>query len=255
MLGIGKKQKSVWQWGLCGKHPVARDYLRMRVNGPMMEAFENWVEKGYRNLSGDKSGFRNMHSWRFWAKGAGKSGIVCGLIRDSSDSIGRPFPLMILGCGALDDWTQDWHLLPNTLDQVWNQMEQCVSRQIESVAGIERMILQIKSPDQYPVETGNTLSPEAMPEPNAVLKHLNTLASAQALWIPLTENKRQTPFQWACAWLAGLKNSGQPSPQAMFIGGTMAAPNLVILSRSLRTDDFQQLWETPAALSAQIGER
>ena len=62
-------------------------------------------------------------SWRFWAKGANKKALVCGVARDSSDSVGRPYPLLVVGTGPLADWEDEWELLPAACENTWNQMD------------------------------------------------------------------------------------------------------------------------------------
>ncbi|MCJ7581703.1 MAG: type VI secretion system-associated protein TagF, partial [Candidatus Aminicenantes bacterium] len=107
MLGIGKS-KNIWNWAVCGKHPVARDYFRISLSTSLLGAFESWFEKGYQVLSKQRKAARTVYSWRFWARGIKKGNLICGVGKDSGDSIDRRYPLLIMGDGFLDGWEEDW---------------------------------------------------------------------------------------------------------------------------------------------------
>jgi type VI secretion system protein VasJ len=51
----------------------------------------------------------------------------CGLGRDSSDSIGCPYPLLIMGEGRLKGWEKRWSQLPVQLNRTWKRMESIVT--------------------------------------------------------------------------------------------------------------------------------
>lgn len=87
-------------WAACGKHPAARDFFRVGQEFPMLKIFSRWVDDGYTVLARKNNNFL-PNSWRFWAKGAVRDFLMCGLIKDSSDRIGRNYPLLIIGTGLL----------------------------------------------------------------------------------------------------------------------------------------------------------
>jgi type VI secretion system protein VasJ len=94
-----------------GKHPTVMDYFQLGSSAPLVNAFAVWAENGYQKLVAKNRKRTAFCSWRFWAKGMRKGYIACGLGRDSSDSAGRPYPLMIMGIGTLAGWEENWDLL------------------------------------------------------------------------------------------------------------------------------------------------
>lgn len=90
-----------WQWVICGKHPGLKDYFQLGPNLPMVAALADWIEKGYRGVAGARTLASNLLSWRFWAAGPDRNTLLCGILRDSSDSVGRPYPLLVAGSGPL----------------------------------------------------------------------------------------------------------------------------------------------------------
>ena len=90
-----------WCWAAVGKHPVAADYIRLGNSTSLLDAVADWVAKGYDELLRMDGRSQDSHSWRFWLRGVKKDTLICGLCRDSSDRIGRPYPLMIMGEGRL----------------------------------------------------------------------------------------------------------------------------------------------------------
>ena len=108
-----------WKWGAYGKHPVVKDYIRVGEESPLLNIFSRWIEAGYAAVS--QTG--TSHSWRFFAKGLQGSEVVCGLVRDSRDGVGRAFPLLILGSGALEIWEARWPGIPDACEACWQRME------------------------------------------------------------------------------------------------------------------------------------
>ncbi len=133
MLG-SVKQKQGWAWGAAGKHPVARDYIAIGAQTPLLKAFADWMESGYSALQERP---QQACSWRFWARGMKKQELVCGLLRDSNDSVGRPYPFLIFGTGPLDGWEETWELLPYVFEGIWSRMEYVGSKKSFDVSALE----------------------------------------------------------------------------------------------------------------------
>ena len=126
------KSKRRWEWMACGKHPVAGDYFRTGANTSVFDAFSNWVETGFHQCNG-KIG-QQVYSWRFWAKGYEKEALICGVVRDSSDRLGRPYPLLVMGSGPVKGLKQRWSLLPTFCDDAWRQMENISTKRFEDIS-------------------------------------------------------------------------------------------------------------------------
>ena len=117
------RSKQTWNWAACGKHPVGRDYFSVGLNDPILKAFSDWIDSGYQRLNPEHGSASVFYSWRFWAKGLKKGSLVCGVGRDSSDNIGRPYPFLIMGTGPLKGWEENWDVLPDVFGETWRQME------------------------------------------------------------------------------------------------------------------------------------
>ena len=113
----------MWHWVMCGKHPAFKDYFHLGQKLPMVTALSEWIEKGYRGVAGSKVSPANLLSWRFWAGGMDRDTLLCGVLKESTDSVGRPYPLLVAGSGPLNGWKTRWDLVPRACEQSWSQME------------------------------------------------------------------------------------------------------------------------------------
>ncbi|MBC2714124.1 MAG: DUF2094 domain-containing protein [Desulfobacteraceae bacterium] len=254
MLGLGKPKKT-WYWEACGKHPVARDYFKISYNTPVFTAFESWMGKGYAALTKRRKLDPKVYSWRFWAKGLKKGDLVGGVVRDSSDSIGRPYPLLIIGKGKLEGWEEAWECLPFYFERTWEQLEYISSRRLNGFNDFEKDIKSIKRPDN---ERGRLYSPEerinqsqpAFIDENQAKKTADSLLREMMALIPLSAHddaQEQAGYQTgylaqAGTWSSLLKTYGSGIPNAIFIGGAREKYYLAVFSRPINAEDFIRLW-------------
>jgi len=140
-------QGSGWSFAAVGKHPAARDYFRLGNRSALSDGFADWVAGGYASFSaaGGKES-PSPRSFRFWARGAGPGALACGVLRDSSDAVGRPFPLLILGCGAVEGWEKRWDALPQACEGAWGQMEALANRSLRDLKRFEEDLAWIRPP-------------------------------------------------------------------------------------------------------------
>ena len=252
MLGIGKP-KNIWNWAACGKHPVARDYFRLNLNTSLLIAFENWIEKGFLALSNRQISIRYMYSWRFWAKGIKKGNLICGVAKDSSDTIGRPYPLVIMGDGTLDGWEEHWDLLPHAFETTWEQIEYISSRRFENLKGLEHEVYAIKppKPDWMEWKSQNRNQGKRQSLPNALtISKDNDEIKVKAVCldkkteclVPLDIQAGGDPLDIANHWSSLLKLHSAEVPNAIFLGGVPEKRFLAVFNRSLNADDFVRLW-------------
>ena len=111
-----------------------------------MKAFCEWVEKGFNAFHSKALFSSNPRSWRFWARGPKKDMLICGLAKDSSDSVGRPFPLLIAGIGLLKGWGEAWDLLPYACEETWSHMEYLSAKRFGDFKEFEGEIGRVNSP-------------------------------------------------------------------------------------------------------------
>ncbi|MGA1874887.1 MAG: type VI secretion system-associated protein TagF [bacterium] len=135
-----------WQWAAYGKHPVANDYLSLGKGSPLFQIFSDWVKNGYQSLTLRKGSASPLYSWRFWIKGAKRDSLICGLVRDSSDKLGRPYPFLLMGLGSLPEWQDQWDLVPLACDRSWSQLEYMATKTSKDLKQLEDEIAKIKPP-------------------------------------------------------------------------------------------------------------
>lgn len=249
MLGLGR-DKDAWHWAVCGKHPLGKDYFQLHVRTPLQSAFATWMDKGFSALPKYSEARRAICFWRFWAKGVKKGQMVCGFLKASSDGIGRPYPLLIVGTGACNGWEKNWAFLPRHLETRWQQIEYVASRRFDSLQELGNAVRRIAPPGQDCAEDmGNdeVVSEDRMPAdthsiPEDFEYAVTRFKEEQALWIPLEGKASLEGSRRAVLWGLQLKKHGADAPQAFFLGGTPGKAFLVVFARPVNAEDFVRLW-------------
>jgi type VI secretion system protein VasJ len=240
MLGF-LKSKTEWKWAACGKHPAAKDYFAFRVEIPLMMAFSQWVQRGYREFAGSNKKAYGQSSWRFWSRGTSKGELLCGLLKDSSDSIGRPYPLLVMGSGVIKGWENGWATLFQALGPVWNQMEQISSWRFDYLGRLEDAVANL--PASVPNERDpKPAEPTGQPETQTARRKALQLAEERELWVFLDEGSTMDPASTARMWGVLLGEQGIGPPNALFVGGIPERHALALYKRSLNVSDFTRLW-------------
>jgi type VI secretion system ImpM family protein len=247
------KQKFPWEWSAMGKHPVALDYFRLGVSAPLVNAFAGWIENGYQKVVGRNRDTSAFHSWRFWARGIRKGHIACGVARDSFDSAGRPYPLLIMGIGRLSNWEANWDLLNFLFEGIWNQIEYVASRRFADIKELESEISRIK----LPVEDWPTLADQRLraggpdhvsqePRYSHVLRDVQkaaeTLLKGNEFHVSINNDHGGDALLLSGYWNCALKSRMDIIPNAAFMGGVPERSYLAIFTRSLNSSDFARLW-------------
>lgn len=250
MLGPIKKKES-WIWYASGKHPAVKDYFKAGWEEPLLKAFATWIEDGYRQLSTDKDKNVRQNSWRFWVKGTHKMHLICGVGRDSVDSIGRSFPLVITGTGRLRNWESRWDLLPVALDKIWHQIEHLCTKRFLDFKHLENEIHLILSPVKKWTELNaalpraahhQTASIGTATERRALQKGLSRRQGPMLGIIPLSHVSQEEQPAKIALLHAMLKEQSRGVPSAVFMGGVPDNTCMVIFSKPVRPDDFRKLW-------------
>jgi len=246
-----------WQWAAFGKHPVASDFFRLGEDIPLTKGFSDWVKKGYETLTSKKSTSLDLYAWRFWVRGAQKENIACGVIRDSSDSVGRPYPLLIIGTGPLPGWKEKWDLLPFACERTWDQIEYLSALVANDFKKLEVEVHHIRPPHpEWPKFIGKRKGLEDLwsnSNTNPISLNLKDMerqassASDKAEFIVyLDQNPLNDQFVQVSLWHYLLKNHIKAAPNAIFMGGTLDRIYLAIFRRPLTPADFIQLWSLPS---------
>ncbi|MDL1962918.1 MAG: TagF domain-containing protein [Deltaproteobacteria bacterium] len=250
MLGL-VKSKRFWNWAAWGKHPVVRDYFRVGSNDPLLKAFFDWVETGHSMLGSKRDYSSNCYSWRFWARGSEKNNIVCGVGRDSSDSLGRSYPLMIIGTGPLQEWNAHWDILPLACEKTWSQIEYLTTKRFLDFKQMEDGVRIIKPPSpnwseftnqrssQFEYSSNNRLCNQNL---RGIKEKVDSLTKKTEFFVPLDSVLSNDPITLACLWHSSLKSRLQEIPNAVFMGGVPDDIYLAVFKRPLIPADFVRLW-------------
>lgn len=241
MLGISNK--SHWNWTAVGKHPAAKDYIRIGARSSLLDAVAAWSANGYDALRRPKEQPPSMHSWRFWLRGVKKGMLICGLGRDSSDSIGRPYPLLIMGEGRLKGWEKRWHQLPAQLNRSWKCMESIVTRRFEDIHGFEKQIRNLSRPGAaFNVDHESAVTQPNDPVEGDLAACRRSIAQNGYGTFGVNHNRHADPDQCAMQCHASLKTCCATIPLGVFFGGTPQNSYVMVLQRPLSTADFVRLW-------------
>jgi type VI secretion system protein VasJ len=247
-----------WQWAAFGKHPAAKDYFRLGEETPFVEGLFNWVENGYQLLTTKANATPDYCSWRFWVREAGKDSLVCGVVRVSSDSLGRPYPLVIMGAGPLRNWQENWDILPFACEKTWCQIEYLASNLFENFKKLEDEIRTIRPPTaNWPelaakrkglYEIGSPLDPYASFLDFRELKKLATAtADKTEVFVSLDRGPCNDKIMHVSLWHLLFRESAKAIPNALFMGGTLEKALITFFKRPLKPADFIQLWSVSSA--------
>jgi type VI secretion system ImpM family protein len=258
MLG-SVKHKAGWIWYASGKHPAAKDFLAIGPRDPLLQAFADWVSGGFRQWSTQNNPKTAQNSWRFWTRSTRRQHIICGVSRDSCDSIGRSFPLVIVGSGHLRDWQAHWELLPLVLDKTWLQMEYLSTKRLLDFNHLEDEVRMLPLPlDQWSelsLDGRQAADPNAGANDSAAeetpLQHMISGRSDPLVGImPLINISQNDPPRQLSLLHAMLKKRSHKAPNAVFMGGIPEKSCLVLFKRPLRPDDFITLWSSCSQISS-----
>lgn len=242
MLGLGRSAGS-WQWHLSGKHPVAKDYFSIGDKSPMAEAFAQWIRLGTEQSgAGGRAMLTANCSWRFWAKTGSRQNLVCGVMRNSCDFMGRPYPLLVMGSGLLDKWEENWDLLPLACEGLWNQMEQLATKNYQEFERLKEELRMLRPPQarwQDLQQQGTELLAGLLPG------DLPTTAAAdqEALFLPLRCADHCDPFALIIHLHRQMKEKIRAVPNTLFVGGPLEQPGFVLFTRPLHVGDFARMWQ------------
>lgn len=242
-----------WHWAAYGKHPAVKDFFRIGQDLPLMESFSDWVEKGYKMLLSKRNVGHEHFSWCFWAKGSLKEVLICGLVRDSSDGLGRPYPLFIMGIGPLKGWEDHWDLLPFACEKTWNQIEYLSAQMFKDFRELEIEIQNIQPPypewSEFKTHRERFMEFEASSDHKTSFRDFKDLESQASNLSDKTDSifyldKKpfNSQFMLISYWHLLFKTHLNTIPNALFMGGTVEKAYMAFFKRPLMPDDFNQLW-------------
>lgn len=187
-------------------------------------------------------------AWRFWTKATGNHAIACGIIGNSCDRLGRPYPLLIMGTGKLKGWERHWEYLPVGLELTWRRMEQLSASRAERFGELERILSQFKPPDPdwSILKNGrgvmNDKTMGSLPETRRLrlddIEQTDEVALETHQIVPLSGDSIEAAMEWH----RRVKAQGRQIPSSLFMGGPVEKPHLAVYYRALAPPDFVRLW-------------
>ncbi len=234
-----------WQWAAYGKHPAAKDYFRVGQEFPLVNSFSGWIENGYQVLVSRTRPFKARHSWRFWTREARRENVVCGVVRDSSDSLGRPYPLLVMGSGPLKDWVSQWDLVPLACESAWSQMEALSEKAFSDLRELEEGVQNIVPPSVQWLELARER--EGFRELGSQeIEVLETgtagLSERMDCFISLDQATPGDRLQLTGLYHSFVRARMEAVPSVIFIGGTEEKALVAFFRRPLAPSDFIRLW-------------
>jgi hypothetical protein len=224
MLGSLRKQ-DFWQWGATGKHPVARDYISIGFMSPGLRMFSGLVDKGFMKTESTE---RKYVSYRYFLKGEKKGMISCGILKDSRDSVGRRYPLVVAGYGMLAGWEERWEAIPGAMAAVCSEAEYITSRKLNSLDEFKTGLLRLGAPSVIDLSgfAGNRVYSSHISDTD---------------FIPLAAVDEEGIIQQVSGYMASMRKSDSPLPEAVFIGGTQEKLWLCVFRKPLVVDNVLSL--------------
>jgi type VI secretion system ImpM family protein len=232
------KNTPEWKWFAWGKHPGIPDFICAGIQTPLFQRFTQWVDKGFEIVDAPLKSRSRHCSWRFWSKGAHNE-VVCGVVRNSCDSYGRSFPLLFLGSGRLENWTENCTLLPLAFDSIWSHFEYVTAARYDSIGRLNEALQLIEPP---------------APEWQKYQQHLYKSASSyiQAAF-DVKKNGENRLFTIACqspkllpldlSFCNLIKPKGDANcPVAIFIGEIQRRLVIAVIEKIVHPKDFAWLW-------------
>jgi type VI secretion system ImpM family protein len=237
MLGIDRRRLKL-DIAACGKHPAFSDYIRVNADLPMVNALASWVDAGMRSGGMVSKKNRGIHSFRFWTMGVHKQSLIVGIIRDSSDSLGRIYPLLIMGQAYMKDKNRFWHTVFDRFGQVFRDFEAMTAARYDRFNEFEKALSDVRFPE---------IDMDSFFEASSFSDCLVNWSASS----PLDENLilPMPVFLENYEALAGnnsdykIGSAGNEPPKAVFIGGLPEKPITAIYQRPLRTEDFCRLFD------------
>ncbi len=242
-----------WSYALIGKHPVARDYIELGKKFPVLEELSGVLDAAYARVSSGPEAKPEFSSWRFWFAGPAKDTLVCGIMRESSDAMGRPYPLVIAGSGPLKDWELHWDLLPMACDSIWGRFEYLATHKYDNIKKMKADLAGLRAPspdwEAHRVSRhnlnpiGSALDPYAsFLDFQQLKKQAESLSERRECFVSLDRGPCKDKILQVSLWHHLFKTSFKAQPRSLFLGGNLEKAFLAAFHRSLKTEDLVQLW-------------
>lgn len=232
---------------------MVRDFFTAGRDHPMFRAFHEWVERGYEAFAATGNHRPKPCLWRFWATGPMKHGLVCGLIKDSSDLLGRPYPLLVMGTGPLEGWQDHWDLIAFACETTWTHLEYFSSKTHRNLGDLAEDLESTRPPEprwnEWVKSRDDLLHGDSFEGPQRLGAddkppgtELEGPRNGKEILVPLRTDLPGELSEAIQFLRDQLKAQRIPYPSAVFLGGSPEQSYLTSFTDALGTKDFLRLW-------------
>lgn len=234
-------------WMIYGKLPITRDYFQLGPIDSVNNALVNWMANGYSQYvnSGHKVNDKGI-KLRFYSVGKDDKTFTAGLLKFSSDDIGRPFPIMVTGPGKIESWKKHWHRVMKAEKGLWITAESLIK---DDLTGLHDLKIRLEN-FQYAVHSRFIKSEKTLfavknkPTFNeSLIKYENGLWQADLTNI-INESDENTTVndivEFCCNFL---KEKKEQTPRTVFVSENKERTQIFVFSRALTNKDFLTLWK------------
>ncbi len=231
MLGIGK-QRARLDVSAYGKHPAFDDYFSVNMELPLAKALLTWIESAIKS-GGTADKTKVIRSFRFWVLGIKKDELVLGIVRDSSDRLGRTYPLLIISKICMKNRDKKWPEIFTGFEPVFRAFEEMTTARYEAFKEFEASLLKVQFFEPKLEKSDTAFS-------NCLATWLKVEIGSNSLALPVSE--LMVKFASHAPQKKGIFKTNPPRPGAVFLGGLPDNPMVNMYNRPLRTRDFHRLF-------------
>jgi type VI secretion system protein VasJ len=182
-----------------------------------------------------------------------KHGFVCGLIKDSSDLLGRPYPLLVMGTGPLKGWEDHWDLVALACERTWSHLEYFSSKRHQALGELAEDLESTRPPDprwdKWAMSRDALLQGDSSERPQGLGEdvepsgiELKDPGNGKEILVPLKTDMPGKLLRTIRLLQARLKGQSIACPSAVFMGGSPEQSYLASFVNALGAKDFVRLW-------------
>ncbi len=179
----------------------------------------------------------------FWSRGNKKDHLIAGVVAASHDSLGRPFPLLLVGETDAISWQQNWPYLVVDLYELWEELRNVIKADYQNLSELSNRLTKLNTL-QFPFGQRDEKDGKGSFFPESLHKEIKGLARGSSGFVPLKRNAGQSINRSSEFSLSLLQQymAAEKEISAIFLSGREPS-RLFFTTKSLSTADFVLLWK------------